>query len=104
MSPAQTPVPACPSCDGPWLNGWRWQHDPAICALVPQLDSTQAADAERMAETNSTYWRRPTPAEIALHTAVTGSTPSLTTAVVPIATGVNALFISNSPSAALRTT
>lgn len=101
MSAAQPPVPPCPSCGGPWLNGWRWQHHPAACELVRSLDTTQAADAERMASTNTTYWRTPSTAEIALHQAVTGRPPGLTTAVVPYATGINAVFINNSPSAAL---
>lgn len=69
------PVPPCPDCAGPWLNGWRWQHSATDCALRAAEDATQAADAQRLRELGRTYTRPITPAEARLWQAVTGVEP-----------------------------
>lgn len=92
-------IPACPSCRGPWLNGWRWQHNPAVCALQADLDATQAADHERLASLDRAFTRPTTEAEATLWRAAPGAPAAETgvTLIEPIAGGVVAAMISGYP-------
>lgn len=97
------PVPPCPECAGPWLNGWRWQHDVTTCPLLPQLDATQAADVERLRSRLATFQRPPTPAEVRLWTHVVGSPPQSSTTVLPLTDHIPAVCIAGCGSAAEAT-
>ena len=98
MSPA--PVPACPECNGPWLNGWRWQHDPAACPVLAHLDATQAADVQRMRARYGTFHRAPTPTEAAMWGHVTGTPLQQHTTVLAVGGSIAAPLIGGRPSAA----
>lgn len=66
------PVPPCPGCLGPWLNGWRWQHSATDCFYRAREDATQAADADRLRQLGRAFTRPATAAEADLWLAVTG--------------------------------
>lgn len=96
MSPI---VAECPECAGPWLNGWRWQHTPGACSLLPDLDATQAADHQRLAASGREFLRPTTEAEAALWRAAPPAPAAYTgaTLVMPIIGGVVATAISGYP-------
>lgn len=78
------PVPRCPECSGPWLDGWRWMHLPlSRCALRATDDATQAADSDRATDTRPPFSRPATATEAALWAASTG-TPLPTDAVTVV--------------------
>ncbi|KLU10625.1 hypothetical protein [Kocuria sp. SM24M-10] len=66
------PVPDCPQCFGPWLNGWRWQHQATDCFYRAREDATQAADADRLRQLGRAFTRPATAAEADLWLACTG--------------------------------
>ncbi len=47
-TPTTTATWRCPTCRGPHLYGWTWQHHPR-CPIQVAEDTTQAADTHRMA-------------------------------------------------------
>lgn len=102
-TPSGHTAPACPRCAGPWLNGWRWQHETS-CPLLPVLDATHASDAERIRSTRAGFQRAPNTAEAALWGAVTGQPLTRPTTVIPLTSGIPAACIAGIPSAAPTTT
>lgn len=60
----------CPDCSGPWLENFRFRHDPANCALRRDEDATQAADHERASWQGFT--RSATSAELRLAEVIRG--------------------------------
>lgn len=87
MNTTDKRLPACPECDGPWLDSFRFQHDPA-CKLGQAQDQTQAADYARGL---GRFTRTSTPTELALLAGAFGT--RLQTVVTNANTGVPRLTV-----------